>query len=98
MHQIKRQQVQIFTEISDILEKMELEEDTQLIWGGDFNSSFDCKLDADGGNPKLTIQSITRSVSTMSENDLCDIFRNPEMKSNTWRRKTPLKQLRLIIF
>ena len=27
---------------------MELEDDTQLIWCGDFNSFFDCKLDADG--------------------------------------------------
>ena len=41
------QQVQILTEISDILEKIELEEDSQLIWGGDFNSFFDCKQDAD---------------------------------------------------
>ena len=81
------QQVQILTEISDILAKMELEEDTQLIWGGDFNSFFDCKLDVDGGNPKLKIQSITKLVSIMSENDLCDIFRvrNPEMKRYTWR-------------
>ena len=47
------QQVKILTEISDILEKMELEEDTQLMWGKDFNSFFDCKQDADGGNPKL---------------------------------------------
>ena len=38
------QQVQILTEIRDILEKMELEGDTQLIWGGDLNSFFDCKL------------------------------------------------------
>ena len=53
------QQVQILIEISDILEKMELEEDTQLIWGGDY-SFFDCKLDTDGGNPKLMIQSITK--------------------------------------
>ena len=96
----ERQQVQVFTEISDILEKMELEEDTQLIWGGDFNSFFDCKLDADGGNPKLKIQSITILVSMMSENDLCDIFRvrNPEMKLYTWRRKTPFKQRRLDYF
>ena len=94
------QQVQILTEISDILEKMELEEDTQLIWGGDFNSFFNCKLDADGGNPKLKIQSITKLVSMMSENDLCDIFRvrNPEMKRYTWRRKTPFKQHRLDYF
>ena len=94
------QQVQILTEISDILVKMELEEDTQLIWGGDFNSFFDCKLDADGGNPKPKIQSITKVVSIMSENDLCDIFRvrNPEMKRYTWRRKTPFKQRRLDYF
>ena len=94
------QQVQILTEISDILAKMELEEDTQLIWGGDFNSFFDCKLDADGGNPKLKIQSITKLVSIMSENDLCDIFRvrNLEMKRYTWRRKTPFKQCRLDYF
>ena len=79
---------------------MELEEDTQLIWGGDFNSLFDCKLDADGGNPKLKIQSITKLVSIMSENDLCDIVRvrNPEMKRYTWRRKTPFKQRRLDYF
>ena len=94
------QQVQILTEISDILSKMELEEDTQLIWNGDFNSFFDCKLDADGGNPKLKIQSITKLVLIMSENDLCDIFRvcNQEMKCYTWRRKTPFKQRRLDYF
>ena len=94
------QQVQILTEISDIPAKMELEEDTQIIWGEDFNSFFDCKLDADGGNPKLKIQSITKLVSIMSENDLCDIFRvyNPEMKRYTWHRKTPFKQSRLDYF
>ena len=90
------QQVQILTEISDILEKIQLEKDTELIWGGDFNSFFDCKLDVNGGNPKLKIQSITELVSMMSENDVCDIFRvrNPEMKRYTWRRKTPFRQHR----
>ena len=88
------QQVLILTEIRGILEKTELEKDTQLIWDGDFSSFFDCKLDADGENPKLKVQSIAKSVSMMSENDLCDIFRvcNPEMKRYTWRRKTPFKQ------
>ena len=83
--------------IRDILEKIELEKDTQLIWGGDFNFFFDCKLDANGGNPKLKVQSIAKLVLMMSENDLCDIFRvrNPEMKHYTWRRKTPFKQGRL---
>ena len=37
------QQVLILNEIRDILEKTELEKDTQLIWGGEFNCFFDCK-------------------------------------------------------
>ena len=88
------QQVLILTEIRDILQKIELEKDTQLIWDGDFNCFFDYKLDADGGNPKLKVQSIAKLVSMMSENDLCDIFRvrNPDMKRYAWRRKTPFKQ------
>ena len=94
------QQVLILTEIRDILQKIELEKDTQLIWGGDFNCFFNCKLDADGENPKLTVQSIAKLVSMISENDLCDIFRvrNPDMKRYTLRRKTPFKQRRLDYF
>ena len=94
------QQVLILTEIRDILQKIELEKDTQLIWGGDFNCFFDCKLDADGGNPKLKVQSIAKLVSMISENDLCDIFRvrNPDMERYIWRRKTPFKQCRLDYF
>ena len=60
-------QVQILTEIGHILEKIELKEHTQLNWGGEFNS-FDCKLDADGGNPKLKVQSIAKLVSMMFKN------------------------------
>ena len=90
-------EVLILTEIRDILEKTELEKDTELIWGGDFNCFFDCKLDADGENPKLKVQPIAKLVSMMSENDLCDIFRvrNTDMKCYTWHQKTPFKQQRL---
>ena len=49
------QRILILTGFRDILEKIELEKDTQLIWGGAFNCFFDCKLDADGGNPKLKV-------------------------------------------
>ena len=40
---------------------------------------------------------IQNGRSTMSEDDICDIFRvhNPEMKRYTWCRKTPFKQRRL---
>ena len=94
------QQVLIPTEIRNILEKIELEKDTQLIWGIDFNCFFDCELDADGRNPKLKVQSIAKLVSMMSENDLCDILRvcYPDRKRYTWRRKIPFKQRRLDYF
>ena len=76
------QQVLILTEIRDVLEKTELEKDTQLIWGRSFNCFFDCKLHADVINPKLKVQAIAKLVSMMSENDLCGIFRacSSEMK------------------
>ena len=94
------QQVLILTEIRDILEKTESEKDAQLIWGGDFNCFFDCKLDADGGNPKLKVQSIAKLVSVMFENDLCDIFRvhNPDMKCLHMASKDTLQTAKTRLF
>ena len=86
MHQAKRdKRFKYSLKSVTFLKKMELEENTKIIWCGDFNSFFDCKLDTDDGNPKLKIQSITKLVSMMSENNLCDIFRvrNPEIKRYT---------------
>ena len=50
--------------------------------------------------PKLKIKSLSKLLSMMSENDLCDIYRirNPEVKRFTWRRKSPFKQRRLDCF
>ena len=44
-------QVQTLSEISDVIDKMELEQDLTTVWGGDFNLFFDCFFDADGGKP-----------------------------------------------
>ena len=76
------QQLQALEEISNILDRLDFKENTQFIWGGDFNVLFDEKLDADGGNPKLKDKSITKIISMMSENDLCDIYRvrNPQSR------------------
>ena len=75
-------------------------QDTQIIWGGDFNVIFDTKLDADGGNPQLKLNSVTKLLSMIAENDMCDIHRvrYPFSKRYTWRQKTPLKQRRLDYF
>ena len=63
---------------------------------GDFYLVFDVDLDADGGSPKPKVKSLSKLLSMMSENDLCDLsrIRNPEAK----RFKSPFKQKRLDFF
>ena len=93
-------QVQALSEICDIIDRMELERDMTIVWGGDFNLFFDSFLDADGGNPQLKMNSLTKLLSIMSERDLCDLFRvrNPDTRRFTWRRKNSFLQRRLDYF
>ena len=91
--------VQTLSEINSITDKIGIEINTSIIWGGgeDFNLYFDTFLDADGGNPKLKMNSLSRLISMMERNELSDIFRirYPESQQFTWRCKNPLKQRRL---
>ena len=93
-------QIQVLNEIQEQLDLLDPDQDTQIIWGGDFNVIFDTKLDADGGNPQLKLNSVTKLLSMIAENDMCDIYRvrYPFSKRYTWRQKTPLKQRRLDYF
>ena len=97
---IETDQMKVLDEITHIFDKIEISENTTFIWGGDFNLVFDINLDADGASPKLTVKSVSKLLSIMSENDLCDIYRirNLQEKRFTWRRKTPFKQKRLDFF
>ena len=93
-------QIPVLSKINEIIQNLETEEDTTIIWGGDFNLFFDVQLDAAGGSPKLKLNSVCRLLRIMSENDLCDIYRLrfPHEKRITWRHKTPFKQRRLDYF
>ena len=97
---IETDQMKVLDEITHIFDKIEISENTTFIWGGDFNLVFDINLDADMGSPKLKVKSVSKLLSIMLENDLCDINRisNPQEKRFTWRRKTPFKQRRLDFF
>ena len=97
---VESDQLKYFDELTHIFDQLQASENTTFIWGGDFNLFFDIELDADGGSPKLKVKSVSKLLSMMSENDLCDIFRirNPETKHFTWRRKSPFKQRRLDFF
>ena len=88
------------TKALKIINQLELDPDTAIVWGGDFNLIFDASLDADGGKPQLKVNSLSKLLSITEENDLCDIFRvrYPNEKRFTWRRKNPLKQRRLDYF
>ena len=46
-------------------------------------------LDADGGNPQVKLNSVTKLLSMITENDMCDIYRIRYRfsKRYTWRQK-----------
>ena len=43
--------------------QLELDPDTAIVWGGDFNLIFDTKLDAIGGKPQLKVNSLSKLLS-----------------------------------
>ena len=90
----------MLNEINQTIDELDVEQNTQIIWEGHFNISFDLQLDTDGGNPKLKAKSITKIMSMMSDHYLCDIYgeRFPPSQRFTWRQRSPLKQHMLDYF
>ena len=93
-------QIKTLSVMNEIINQLEVDPDTAVVWGGDFNLIFDINLDADGGKPQLKVNSLSKLLSITEENDLCDIFRVrcPNEKRFTWRRKNPFKQRYLDYF
>ena len=67
-------QVETLAKIDHHIRSLELVNNTVFLFGGDFNMYFDTKLDADGDNLNLTVNSLTQFEIILKENDLCDIF------------------------
>ena len=90
-------QVETLTKIDLHIRSLKLEDNITFLFGGDFHMYFNTKLDVDGGNPKLKVNSLTQLEIILEENDLCDIFRvqNPYLRHFSWRQRTPFKQRRL---
>ena len=61
--------------MSEIINQLELDPNTAIVWCGDFNLIFDTYLDADIFKPQLKVNSSSKLLSITEENDLCDIFR-----------------------
>ena len=99
--------MRLFLDIDRIVTGLDLEQNTSIFFhfffwggGGDFNLIFYSEIDSDGGNPRLKIQSLSKLISMMSENELHGIFQvhNPDVKGLTWRNKNPFIQRRLDYF
>ena len=60
----------------------------KIVFGGDFNLIFDCKLDAPGGNPILKKKSLVKLIEIKETLYLCNIWRikNPNVKRFTFRQ------------
>lgn len=80
-------QVETLHEIISEVNKLDLQADTPIIWGGDFNAIFDTNLDASGDNPSLKVKTLEVLDTIMTDLDLCDIWRvrNSSTKRYTWR-------------
>ena len=91
-----QQQITFFRNLNDRLEDCSADSEKKIIIGGDFNITFDTRLDCSGGAPtkKDSVKVIEDMCLTY---DLIDIWRirNPETKRFTWRQKNPFIQRRL---
>ena len=76
-------QVETLAKIDRHIRPLELEDNTTFLVGGDFNMYFDTKLDANGGNPKLKVNSLTQLKIILEGNDLCVYFPSPKSLCET---------------
>ena len=58
-----------------------------IVFEGNFNLMFDCKLDTSGGNPILKKKSLAKLIEIKETLYLCEIcgIRNPNVKRFTFR-------------
>ena len=83
------EQLKVLDELGHIFNQLQISENTTFNWGGDFNLFFDVDLDTELGSPKLKINSLSKLLSMMSENDICDIYVYINEKENFEIGKKP---------
>ena len=76
------EQLKTFSILQNMLDDIEIS-NKQIVFGGDFNLIFDCKLETNGGSPVLKKKSIAKLIEINESLNLCDIWRirNPPKKA-----------------
>ena len=82
----KNEQLTFFEEIGEELDKFCLEDDCNIVIGGDFNAIFDPDLDGNGGNPKRK-ESVKNIENICIINDLLDIWSLETQRKNVFFRR-----------
>lgn len=92
-----KEQCVFYDEIQKEIDQIQdIDPETKLIIGVDFNLILDSELDGSGGKPKVK-DACTKFGNLCNNLDLTDIWRirNPDVKRFSWRQKNPTIQRRL---
>ena len=74
-------QIDVLSSLFELLEEFDISLAKQLVMVGDFNSFFNSKLEAHGGNPTLKKKSLAKLIEFKETYDLFDIWRVGNRKS-----------------
>ena len=82
-------QVRLLQQVDEQIEQLDVDSETNIVLGGDFNFYFDKNLEAIGGNPQTKLKSLAAFLKIKEKYDLCDIWRikHKKEKKYTFRQR-----------
>ena len=83
------EQLKTLSKLTEMLTKLHLTQNNNIICAGDFNLLFNIKLESYGGNPVFKKRSVRKIFELKETYNLTDIWRirNPKAKQYTFRQK-----------
>ena len=83
------EQLKTISKLTEMLTKLHLSHNNNIICAGDFNLLFNIKLESYGGNPVVKKRCVGKVFELKEKYNLTDIWRirNPKAKQNTFRQK-----------
>ena len=83
------EQFKTLSKLTEMLTKLHLTQNNNIICAGDFNLFFNVKLESSGGNPVFKKRSVEKTFELKETYNLTDIWRirNPKAKQYTFRQK-----------
>ena len=88
-HDTEAEQLKTLSKLTEMLTKLHLTQNNNIICAGDFNLLFNIKLESYGGNPVFKKRSVRKIFELKETYNLTDIWRirNPKAKQYTFRQK-----------